>query len=141
MANGNPLPDGTRVIRGCSRGYDKGEVTSSAFAMRVQERKELKISVGWVECPYAAVNAQNLDAALIRMRNIPVNPPYAILPSLNIRQIRRGGQALDAIEDGHYRNPCHCGIAGFSGTAAVDLELQADLAEIANRLPVLCAPD
>ena len=139
MAHGEPLPDEDRVTRGCSGGYENGEVTPSAFAMRRREQTKLRISVDWVECVYAAVSEQNLEGSANRMRAAPVRPPYAHLDVSEIRKVKRGSFALDATEFGNPLNPCHCGITGFTGTA-VDLELQDDLAVIANRLPVTDAP-
>lgn len=136
MAKGESLPDGTHVLRGCSRGYDKEEVTFTAFAMRHREVRELAISVGWVECPHVDIEAQNLDGAENRLGSLAVKPPYAILSSVDIRKISRGDFALDVLEDGNTHNPCHCRIASFSNTP-LDLELQKDLAEIANKSPVL----
>lgn len=137
MPFGDPLPDRNHVTRGCSRGYDNGEITSSAFEMRrKQERRLLRISVDWVECPYANESVQNLEGSAKRLRSRPVDPPYAVLPVADIRQVRRGDCALDVKEYGNTGNACHCGIDGFLGTP-IDLEFQVELAEIANRSPIL----
>lgn len=140
MAYGDPLPNGDQVARGCSRGHVNGEVTASAFAMRPLELQVLRISVDWVECAYVDVSKRNPGGSANRMRTVPVEPPYAHLGVSEIRQVRRGSLALDAKEFGNRPNPCHCGITGFSGTE-VDLELQDDLAVIANRLAVIEAPE
>lgn len=82
-----------------------------------------------------------MEGSADRMRAPPkVRPPYAILKVADIRQVRRKEWELDAKEFGHKDNPCHCAITGFSGTP-VDLELQQDLAEIANRSPALETPE
>lgn len=142
MASGEPLPDGDQITRGCSRGFDNGEVTASAFALRPADQALLRISVDWVECRYVDIGAQNLAGSIKRMRAPPVvQPPYAVLGVSDIREVRRGEFALDAIEDGRPSNPCHCAITGYSGTKSVDLELQDDLAEIANRSPIIEAPE
>ncbi len=141
MAYGDPLLNGDQVTRGCSRGYDSGKVTVSAFAMRRgQERRLLTISVDWVECPYADESARNLEGSVNRLKQVPVHPPYAVLRVSDIRQVRRGEWSLDVKEFGSRPNPCHCGIGSFSGMS-VDLELQGELAEIANRSPVIEAPE
>ena len=134
----DPLPNEDQVTRGCSRGYDNGEVTASAFAMRKQERPLRRISVDWVECPYADESARNLEGSVNRLKQVPVRPPYAVLSVTDIRQIKRTDWALDAFEVGR-RHHCHCGIGDFSGTP-VDLELQGELAEIANKSPIIEAP-
>ena len=142
MANGDPLPHRDRVTRGCSgRGYDQGEVTASAFDMRPLEMPLRRISVDWVECRYADEGARNLEGSVIRMKEPRVvRPPYAVLAVSEIRNVRRGKFALDAIEFGNQSNLCHSAITGFSGTA-VDLELQVDLAEIANTSRIIGAPE
>lgn len=136
MPPGEPLPDEDRVTRGCSGGYDNGEVTTGAFAMRERDLPFLQISVDWVECPYADESARNFEGSVDRLRQVPVRPPYAILSVAAIRQVIRVGRALDVYEIGGRRSPCHCGIGSFSGMP-VDLELQDELAEIANRSPVI----
>ena len=65
--------------------------------------------------------------------------PYAVLGVADIWRVRRGEWALDVNEFGSLSKPCHCGIGGFSGTP-IDLELQSDLAEIANKSPVIGVP-
>lgn len=141
MANSAPLPCRDQVTRGCSGGYDKGEVTATAFAMRPIDKNLRRISVDWVECSYAQECARDLEGSVNRLRQVrpPVRPPYAVLGVTDIRQVRRQEWALDAKEFGTKANPCHCGITGFSDTH-VDLGLQQDLAEIANRSPVLETP-
>lgn len=136
MPYGQPLPNQDHVTRGCSRGHDNGEITSSAFDMRPAERNLLTISVDWVQCPYDDPNTRNPEGSAKRLRSRPVDPPYAILPVADIRQVRRGDLALDVKEYGNTGNACHCGIDGFLGTP-IDLEFQRDLAEIANRSPIL----
>ena len=139
MAYGDCLPNGNQVTRGCSGGYDSGEVTASAFAMRKPERSLLRISVDWVECSYADSSEQDWEGSAKRLRVSRVRPPYAIVGVADVRLVSRGEWALDAKEFGNSSNPCHCGITGFSGSP-IDLELQSELAVIANRLPVLEAP-
>ncbi len=139
MAYGDPLPNGDQVTRGCSRGYDNGEVTPAAFAMRTRDRNLRRISVDWVECSYAHESARDLEGSANRSRG-RVLPPYAVLGATDIRQVRREKWALDAKEFGNSAYPCHCGITGFSDTH-VDLELQGALAEIANRSPIIDAPE
>ena len=136
MAYGDPLPDEDQVTRGCSKGYENGEVTASAFDMRPAERNLLMISVDWVQCPYDVASRQNLEGSANRLRRARVHAPYAILQVEDIRQVRRGDCELDAKEFGNTLNACHCGIDGFSGTS-VDLALQLDLAEIANKSPII----
>lgn len=136
MAVGDRLPDGDRVVRGCWKGYDSGEVTASAFALRPIDLKYLRISCDWVECPYADESEQDLDGSARRSKGIPVHGPYAVLGVSEIRQVNRGRWALDVEEVGGKAGPCHSGISGFSGTE-IDLELQGDLADIANKSPVL----
>ena len=140
MAHGDPLPNGDQVTRGCSRGYDNGEVTFTAFEMRPQERTSRRISVDWVECSYAHESARDLEGSANRSRESGVLPPYAVLGAADIRQVRREKWVLDAKEFGSRAGPCHCGITGFSDTH-VDLELQRALAEIANTSPVSAAPE
>ncbi len=108
--------------------------------MREIERPFLRISVDWVECPYANESARNIEGSVNRLKRVPVHPPYAVLGASEIRRVRRGEWSLDVREFGSRSNPCHCGITGFSGTT-VDLELQDELAEIANRSPIIEAPE
>lgn len=136
MPFGDLLPVGDQVTRGCSGGYDKGEVTPSAFAMRKRERSQLRISVDWVECPYADRVTRNIEGSTNRLRAAYVRPPYAVLGVVDISEVRREEWALEVNEFGSLSNPCHCGIGMFSDTP-VDLELQSDLAEIANKSPVI----
>jgi len=141
MAYEDPLPDGNQVTRGCSRGYDQGQVTASAFDMRPQDEELLQISVDWVECSHAPQDERDLPGSVRRMAAPPsVRPPYAVLGVTEIRQIKRNSCALNAQEFGTTNNQCHCVISGFTGTH-VDLELQNALAEVANASNVLCAPD
>ena len=136
MAVGDRLPDGDRIARGCSKGYDNGEVTASAFSLRQIDLKFNRISVDWVECPYADESEQNLDGSASRSKTRPVvRGPYAVLGVSEIRQVSRGRWVLDVEEVGGRKGPCHSGISGFSG-AEIDLELQGDLADIANKSPV-----
>ena len=139
MPFGDALPVGDQVTRGCSRGYDKGEVTPSAFALRGMERSQLRISVDWVECPYADRVTRNIEGSTNRLRAASVRLPYAVLRVADIRRVRRGEWALDVNEFGGLSNACHCGIGGFSATP-IDLELQSDLAQIANKSPVIGVP-
>lgn len=139
MAYEEPLPENHHVLRGCSRGHDNGEVTASAFAMRKGKEQELRrISVDWIECPYADEIDRNSQGAAKRMATVPIMPPYAILNVDSVRQISRNQWALDVKEFGG-TNPCHCGITGFSGTQ-IDLELQIALAEIANQSQLIDGP-
>lgn len=138
MAYGDILPDENRVTRGGSRAYD-GEFTTAAFAMRPQEKELKRISVDWVECPSACESERNPEGSARRLQMNNVRGPYAVLGVADIRQVRRGMFGLDVIEFGNKKNPCHCGITGFSDTP-IDLELQHDLAEIANKSPAIYDP-
>ncbi len=140
MAAGDPLPEDDRVTRGCVRGYANGEITFSAFEMRDNEKPLKRISVDWVECRYVSKGEQNVKGSVKRMKMNPfVHPPYAVLKVADIRLVERGSYRLDAKEYGSRRKPCHCAITGFSGTP-VDLEIQHELAKIANRSSVIEAP-
>ena len=121
MSYGDPLPGKDHVTRGCSRGYDNGEVTASAFAMRERERKFLRISVDWVECLYTDPSAQNPEGSAGRLAKMPALPPYAVLKVGDIREVRLGDLSLDANEFKNERHPCHCAITGFSGASASSL--------------------
>lgn len=132
MANGDPLPQGDTVLRGCSSGFDQGEVTASAFALRPREEQLGRTSVMWVECAHVPETERNVASASERLRSGKVRPPYAVLGVDDVRNVEcPGGGYLDVIEAGSRNIPCHCAITGYTGTA-LDLELQDDLAELAN---------
>ncbi len=140
MANGDPLPGDDRVARGCLSGYDKEVITASAFDMRKIERPLRQISAEWVECPYAEAEDRNIEGAIARLkaRGVRMPQPVAILPVLEIRAIERSRVSLNVIEYGSGSGPrgCHSAICRFTGTGAVDLELQQALADLANNNPV-----
>lgn len=132
MATNTPLPDGHRVNRGCSRGFVDGEITASAFDLRQAEKQLLRISAEWVECPHVQQSEQNASGSVKRMVDRGVRPPYVILSVTDVRQVERNGRGLNAKEFPTKGNPCHCSITGFTDTP-LDLELQNDLAAIANQ--------
>ena len=140
MTAEKPLPNTDHVTRGCSRGYENDEVTASAFALREIEirRGLLRISVDWVECAYAKGSERTQAASAERSRHRGARPPYALLAVSAIRQIK--GQSDDPVPivyqlDVKESGSCHCGITGYTNSS-VDLQFQAELAEIANESPV-----
>ena len=132
MANGDPLPEGHQVTRGCSRGYDSGEITATAFELRKSEQQKRRISVDWVECPYVDPGERDLNGSVARMQE-RVDPPYAVLGVTDIRRIEIEMCAPDVQEFGNNENPSHSAITGFTTDTHVDLKFQMALAEIANQ--------
>ena len=135
MAKGEQLPATDRVARACGRGVDGGVVLPAAFELRSGLEEELlQISIDWVECQYDIPERQNIEGSLLRLKARRLRPqPVAILPVSDVRRIRRNGQPLDAVEDGHGDGvgQCHSAIIGYTGEP-LDLDFQDALAELAN---------
>ena len=137
MPEFDALPENDHVARGCLNGCDNGVITATAFAMSKRDIPLKRISVEWIECPYDKMERQNIEGAIARLkeRHVTKLQPVAPLGVLEIRAINRSRFSLDVIEAGSGVGPssCHSAICGFTGTEAVDLELQLALAEIANK--------
>lgn len=65
MADRDGLPDGDDVARLCGRGVDNGIVTAAAFAPRPVDQNRL--SVDWVQCPYAAAGDRGIEGSRQRL--------------------------------------------------------------------------
>ena len=134
MSDGDPIPDADHVTRVCGRGFENDEITSTAFALNDKDREVgNKLSVDWVECAHTTPTHRNLEASLKRLkRRIPLTgQPIAELNAEQIRQIRRNGQQLDAVESHRRKWSCHGAIIGMTD-GPIDLDLQEDLARLAN---------
>ena len=134
MAIDEPIPGGDHIVRGCSKGHDNGEVTASAFELRKRDRPFPRISVDWVECPYADLIDQTPEGSVKRSKRKKIRGPYAVLSVLDIREAKLKDRVLDVLEVGDPLGEpsCHCGITGFLGGVG-DFQLQVHLAKIANR--------
>ena len=132
MAAGAPIPDENHVTRLCLRGYDDGEILSTAFTPRPQDQNRL--SVNWVECAHVGPVHRNIEGSIARLAAIPTtepDQPVAVLQAKSVREIQRNGCQLDVVERGSQRNLCHSVIEGMTA-GPIDLSLQQDLADLAN---------
>ena len=135
MAKGDRLPDTDHFARGCERGFDGTFIAAAAFGLRHFEKKLGQISGDWVECKYDVPERRNIEGSLHRLKAMKLRPqPVAFLRVSGVRHIRRNGQPLDAVEDGHElgMTQCHSAIVGFTG-GPLDLEFQVALAGLANK--------
>lgn len=131
-----PVPDEDHANRGCSKGFVNGQVVASAFSLRPQEKTLLKISADWVECPHVPPGERNPKASVNRMKGRRVKGPYAIIPVTDIRQVKHNGSELDVTSDSRSTSS-HCSIVGFSGSDALDHELQLELAILVNKSQII----
>lgn len=136
MNKGDSLSNQDSVSRGCSRGFRRGKVRSSAFALRPQDNNCL--SVDWVECIFADEEDRCI-AGTIKRQSVRLRERPQILAILNVGEIRNitvMDSSLDVIYfptgKGKKRNKCHCRITGMTGSPT-DQDFQQELAELANR--------
>lgn len=134
MASGDSIPDSNRVARGIlPKDVDKDQILPAAFALGPRDKG--KLSTDWVECVHANRRDRNVRGSLARLASsLKIRPQrIAILNARHIRRIKGDGRQLDAIEDPHLPDlPCHSAIIGMVDDS-LDLELQQDLADLANR--------
>ena len=134
MARGEPIPDTDRVARATHpENVDDDIILPSAFSLT--QRDKGKLSTDWVECVHDDPKRRNIGGSLRRFgQYLKIKPQIiAILRAREIRRIHRMGRRLDAVEDPHIPNrPCHSAIIGMKYDP-LDLELQQDLADLANR--------
>lgn len=141
MNKGDQLPEEHHVSRACGRGYVNNKVTSAAFSPRPQD--ENCLSVDWVECEFVEPDLRNVEGVVKRCR-LPVRPQkLSILNNSQIRELYIQDISLDVIYypfgTGRNSNLCHSRITGMCGNI-VDQDLQQELADLANRSPIVDLP-
>ncbi|MZR29619.1 hypothetical protein [Sneathiella litorea] len=132
MADGDSLPPTDTVVRACKKStFDKGIVTSAAFALR-SNIDEKALSVNWVECPSVPKERQTILEAVKDFPEGLSKLPAATLNAGDIQNIKIEDEKLDVKEDSHNgRRPRHSLIVGhYKSLRAFSFETK--LAQLAN---------